>query len=324
MKPKIFVGSSVEALGVAYAIQQNLEHDAEVTVWDQSIFDLTSYTLEALMKVLDEFDFGVFVFLADDIVRIRKRQFHAARDNVVFELGLFIGRLGKERSFIVVPRNQRDFHLPTDLIGLTPATFDPDRSDENLRAALGPACHAIRNAIRRLGPLERISSTYSSKTLSDNEAPGGLTETVITKPASSKRQSKRLVLVVDDDLSIKSDLFKQIQLLFEGKANVKLMQSPKEACDLINSQPNVIGCVTDIVFRHHSELGGVQVAEAAIQKNVTVIVVTGHPKKNLGIALEELRRIGHPEERILTKPVTFNQYRQFLEKVRGWILGLDA
>ena len=59
------------------------------------------------------------------------------RDNVIFEFGLFIGKLGPEPVFFVIPRGE-ELHLPSDLLGLTPLTFDPHRTDHNLRAALGP------------------------------------------------------------------------------------------------------------------------------------------------------------------------------------------
>lgn len=85
MKPSIFVGSSVESIDTAYAIQENLEHDAEVTVWTQGIFDLSKYTLDALVDQLDESDFGVFVFSPDDVARIRGKTVATARDNIVFE-----------------------------------------------------------------------------------------------------------------------------------------------------------------------------------------------------------------------------------------------
>jgi hypothetical protein len=149
MKPKVFIGSSVEKLDIAYAIQQNLEYTADVTVWTQGVSRLSSNILDDLIATLNESDFGVFIFAPEDVVQIRDRQFSSVRDNVVFEFGLFIGRLGKERAFFVVPREQTDFHLITDLTGITPATFDSTRQD--LQAALGPASFQIQPEVRRLG-----------------------------------------------------------------------------------------------------------------------------------------------------------------------------
>lgn len=146
MKPRVFVGSSSESLPIAYAIQELLP-EMEVTVWSQGIFKLSSNILDDLIRTLDNTDYGVFVFSPDDLVNIRDQQFSAVRDNVVFELGLFVGRLGKLRSYFIIPQGRQDFRLPSDLIGVTPAEFDPGRRDKNLHAALGPAVNKIRSAI---------------------------------------------------------------------------------------------------------------------------------------------------------------------------------
>jgi hypothetical protein len=147
MKPKIFIASSVEWLKVANTIQERLEYDAEVTVWDQDVFQLSSNTLDDLNDALSITDFGIFVFTPDDTVKIREGEYQSVRDNVIFELGMFIGRLGKNRCFIVSPRLQNSFRIPTDLLGVTPATYDPNRDDGNLSAALNPACNKIRQTI---------------------------------------------------------------------------------------------------------------------------------------------------------------------------------
>jgi predicted nucleotide-binding protein len=147
MKPTIFVGSSVEGLAVAYAVQQNLEFAADVTVWPQGIFELSNTTLGSLLGTLDRADFGIFVFSPDDIGTIRNAISPIVRDNVLFELGLFVGRLGPHRSFILMPRDE-SMHMPSDLIGIIPAQYNARRPDGNLRAALGPACAEISNLLR--------------------------------------------------------------------------------------------------------------------------------------------------------------------------------
>jgi predicted nucleotide-binding protein len=117
-RPNAFVGSSAESLDIAYAVQDNLQHDLQITVWSQGVFDLSKTTLESLARKLSVCDFGLFVFAPDDATRLRRKTYSTVRDNVVLELGLFIGKLGVERTFIIVPDNVSDMRIPTDLLGV--------------------------------------------------------------------------------------------------------------------------------------------------------------------------------------------------------------
>ena len=67
--PALFIGSSVEGLHTAYAIQQALEYEAEPTVWSQGIFQPSNSALSDLVKSLSKFDFAVFVLSPDDAAR---------------------------------------------------------------------------------------------------------------------------------------------------------------------------------------------------------------------------------------------------------------
>src|SRR5947209_1990951 len=131
-KPRLFIGSSTEALRIAYAVQWELDYDAEVTIWSQGLFTPSRSTLDNLIANLGQFDFALFVFSADDVLRLRGNEVRSVRDNVLFELGLFLGRIGSKRTFFLVPRNETELHIPTDLLGITPLTFNAERSDDNL------------------------------------------------------------------------------------------------------------------------------------------------------------------------------------------------
>jgi predicted nucleotide-binding protein len=101
-RPKMFIGSSLEGLQIAKAIQANLDQDCETTVWSQGVFGLGEGTLETLVDRLDDFDFASLVLTPDDLIKSRKGSSPTPRDNVLFELGLFIGRLGRKRTLVNV------------------------------------------------------------------------------------------------------------------------------------------------------------------------------------------------------------------------------
>jgi len=142
-KPKLFIGSSNEGLSIANAIHSNLEHDSEITIWNQDVFKLSIPIISNLVKSLKKFDFAIFVFTPDDISNIRGDVNNAVRDNIIFETGLFAGYLGIENVYLVRPRGEK-MHLPSDMLGIVIGEYDSNRSDKNLIAATGPFCNQVR------------------------------------------------------------------------------------------------------------------------------------------------------------------------------------
>jgi hypothetical protein len=177
--PIVFVGSSSEGLDIAQAIRNQLQDVAQVSIWNEGVFGLSRGTLESLVSALEDFDFAVLVITADDLVISRGSESQAPRDNIMFELGLFMGGLGPDRTFGVC-RDDGKIKLPSDLAGVTLASYDVRAAKQDPASGLGPAVMLIRQAIREHGcmprgtrtPEEKLADTYSRIEVSVDELAG--------------------------------------------------------------------------------------------------------------------------------------------------------
>lgn len=151
-RPRVFLICSAEALDIAKAIRTGLDHaKADVVIWsDDEIFEAGTYPLEALEREVTEADFGIAIAEPDDLVRSRHRQHSVPRDNVIFELGFFMSRLGRARTILLVPRGE-DVKLPSDFKGLTPISYKPEAAGTTMATRLGVTIDKIEKLILEKG-----------------------------------------------------------------------------------------------------------------------------------------------------------------------------
>lgn len=143
--PKLFIGSSTEGMDVAEALQAGLDKAADCTIWSQATVPLGRGLLESLVDSAPRFDFAALILTPDDVTTKRDVTGTTPRDNVLFELGLFIGTLGRDSTFMVSCADD-ELQLPSDLAGVLQARYRR-RDDGNLTAALGPVCLQIKQAM---------------------------------------------------------------------------------------------------------------------------------------------------------------------------------
>ena len=112
--------------------------------------------METLLNRASYYDYLIAVFTPDDVAAIRKRKVKVTRDNVIFEFGLFLGRLGPNRTFLIV---QEGVELFSDWSGIATATF---QLRDNLVAAVGGACQKIRQQMAVAEKLEHFTMLPST------------------------------------------------------------------------------------------------------------------------------------------------------------------
>lgn len=150
-KTKLFIISSVESLPIARILEDAFEHDAfDVHLWTAGCFKVANYTLDDLEREVNNSDFAVAIAHADDVVSTRGTDWPAPRDNVIFELGLFMGRLGRTRAILMEPRGT-DVKLPSDMAGVMTIPYKFEKGGDNHRL-MGPAANRLRDHIAVWGP----------------------------------------------------------------------------------------------------------------------------------------------------------------------------
>ncbi len=150
-RPIVFIGSSnATAHTIANALTHKLDIQdkvAECTLW-KNIFASGTAILEALELALNRFDFAIIVLSPDDKMVTETGNVVIARDNLLIELGMFIGKLGRSRTFIFADDAffGKDGHLPSDLAGITLVTYRLNNNDIN--NSVGNAAIPISQAIQ--------------------------------------------------------------------------------------------------------------------------------------------------------------------------------
>lgn len=148
--PVLFIGSSTEYLDTAHAIQNAMIHDdVSVNVWSDDIFRPSEGSLVTLEEQAERSDFALFLFGPDDVTISRDAETDAPRDNVIFELGLFMGCLTSKRVYFAKEVGKQ-LKIPSDLFGITPIDYKK-KPGESVNVSVQPICHKLRQMISMFG-----------------------------------------------------------------------------------------------------------------------------------------------------------------------------
>ena len=129
---EVFIGCSGEGLVYAQKLKELLnkrlqKYNIRCILWnDDGVFPVGKTTIESLYKKACELKnnegYAIMLMTPDDKIEFRGQVRYAPRDNVVFELGLFLGFLGRNRTYCIAPFNNQ-IKMMSDWFGVTNATY---------------------------------------------------------------------------------------------------------------------------------------------------------------------------------------------------------
>jgi TIR domain/CAP12/Pycsar effector protein, TIR domain len=154
-KPAIFISSSREGAALAAELAGQLRTAADVKLSSEGAFHVTKPVAESLTEVADSSDFAVFVLMADDMPKGRESGWLT----LGFEIGIFSGRLGMSRVFVVVGDGSPTLRM--DVVGMMHMVLSTSDLPD-VKAAITPVARVIRRAVVDIGPRQdRPVEAYS-------------------------------------------------------------------------------------------------------------------------------------------------------------------
>ena len=145
-RPGIFIASTSESLPVAKAVKSHFDNEADVDIWTENVFAINKSYLSTLLNRASFYDYAIILLAPGDTATIRGRQYNIPRDNLLFEFGLFLGRIGPNRTFAIAEERVK---VLSDFEGISIAKY----REGHLDASIGDACEKIR---REMAVAEKI------------------------------------------------------------------------------------------------------------------------------------------------------------------------
>ena len=115
-----------------------------VRLWsDSGVFGASRFAIDSFTTQVAGSDFALYVLGADTAHQ------DEVKCDAVFELGVFVGLLGKDRTMLLRPKALR-LTLPSDHVGFATVPYSPDPALQVEHAAA--AASIVRRRIEKLGP----------------------------------------------------------------------------------------------------------------------------------------------------------------------------
>jgi hypothetical protein len=151
-KPRIFLAYCSGQEAVALLIKAGLQDHFDLVLWQEAPFH-GCVLLDVLINEIKSCEYGVALLSCDDHVHKNKTtSYWVPRDNVVIEVGMFLGFFGQERTAIVSVSNIQGENpkFPTDLQGWLYLEVHNPNVSESIRQA----CEKIKG--RFVGNTARV------------------------------------------------------------------------------------------------------------------------------------------------------------------------